>query len=328
MKRRACMQATIGLGFLGALPAFSAPHIHWRTMMFNGFGTTLSIRAAHEDLARLHLALSDARRVVESVEDQMSLFRPNSAISQLNREGVLNQPDPTLVRALRMSQHMSQESRGAFDITVQPLWALYAAAQKEHRLPTRDEVIEAREKVGWKNVTVSAERVVLKRPGMAITLNGIAQGFACDLVRARLQQHGVAHALINTGEWSAIGLADASREWSLGVADPRRSDHLIAHVQLNGLCLATSADDQCAFTSDKRQHHILNPHTGYSPPDIASVTVAARSCATADALTKVLFVEGYERALQLAAAWKVHALVIHKDGRHHASPAMQVLMHV
>lgn len=322
------MQAAIGLGAIGAFSALSSSRFHWQSIMFTGFGTTLSIRAAHENLAQLKLALSDARRVVESVEDQMSLFRPGSAINQLNREGVLNHPDANLVRVLRMSQHISQESRGAFDITVQPLWTLYAAAQKEQRLPTREEVIAARKKVGWRNLTVSPEKVALKSSGMAITLNGIAQGFACDMVRARLKQHGVAHALINTGEWSAIGLAEASREWSVGVVNPQRADSLIAHVQLNGLCLATSADDQCAFTADRSHHHILNPHTGYSPPDIASVTVAASSCATADALTKVLFVEGYERALRLAAAWKVHALVIHKDGRHHASTAMQVFMHV
>lgn len=322
------MQAAIGLGVMGAFPALSSSRFHWQSIMFTGFGTTLSIRAAHENLAQLKLALSDARRVVESVEDQMSLFRPGSAINQLNREGVLNHPDANLVRVLRMSQHISQESRGAFDITVQPLWILYAAAQKEQRLPTREEVIAARKKVGWRNLAVSPEKVALKSSGMAITLNGIAQGFACDMVRARLKQHGVAHALINTGEWSAIGLAEASREWSVGVVNSQRADSLIAHVQLNGLCLATSADDQCAFTADRSHHHILNPHTGYSPPDIASVTVAASSCATADALTKVLFVEGYERALQLAAAWKVHALVIHKDGRHHASTAMQVFMHV
>lgn len=328
MKRRSCMQAAVGLGVLGALPAYSASRFHWQSIMFNGFGTTLSIRAAHEDLAQLKLALSDARRLVESVEDQMSLFRPSSAINQLNREGVLNHPDANLVRVLRMSQRISQESRGAFDITVQPLWALYAAVQKEQRLPTREEVIAARKKVGWRNLTVSPEKVALMSSGMAITLNGIAQGFACDMVRARLKEHGVAHALINTGEWSAIGLAEASREWSVGVADPQRADRLIAYVQLKGLCLATSADDQCAFTPDRKNHHIFDPHTGYSPPDIASVTVAASSCTTADALTKVLFVAGYKHALQLAAAWKVHALVIHKDGRSHASSAMRVIMEV
>ncbi len=326
MKRRAWIKAGLGLGLLANLSAIEASRLRWKSTTFNGLGTTLSIRAAHTEIDRLQQSLHDARLVVEDIENQMSLFRPNSAINQLNRDGELIKPDASLLRVLQISQHISLRSQGAFDVTVQPLWALYASTQKDKRLPTADEVLAARQKVGWRGLQVSAERVALMRPGMGVTLNGIAQGFASDMVRQKLKQHGVRHALINTGEWSAIGLADAVRDWSLGIADPHQPDRLIARVQMNGMCLATSADDQCAFTSDRKHHHILDPLTGYSPPDIASVTIAASSCVTADALTKVLFVAGYERALQLATAWRVHALVIHKDGRSHASPAMSVLM--
>lgn len=328
MKRRAWMQAGLGLGLFANVSAFEASRLHWKSTTFNGLGTTLSIRAAHTEIDRLQRSLHDARCAVEDIENQMSLFRPNSAINQLNRDGELIKPEVNLLRVLQISQRISLHSQGAFDVTVQPLWALYAATQKEKRLPTTDEVLAARQKVGWRDLLISPERVALMRPGMGITLNGIAQGFASDIVRQKLKQHGVRHALINTGEWSAIGLADAARDWSLGIADPHQSDRLLARVQMNGMCFATSADDQCAFTSDRKHHHIFDPHTGHSPPDIASVTVAASSCATADALTKVLFVAGYKNALQLAAAWKVHALVIHKDGRSHASSAMRVIMEV
>ena len=169
---------------------------------------------------------------------------------------------------------------------------------------------------------VNATQIKLMRPGMGVSLNGIAQGYAADCVRTSLKRDGVAHALINTGEWSAIGLADGQRPWTLGVADPHRMNQWLARVTMNGLSVATSADDQCAFSDDRKHHHILDPHTGFSPHDMASVTVAAPTCVMADALTKVLFVAGYDRALAVAKTWGVSALVVKKNGDWKASDSL------
>lgn len=326
MKRRAWIQTGLGLGLLAQLPAQASPRLHWQTSTFAGLGTTLSIRAAHADSVLLTQALKQAREVVARVEDQMSLFRANSAIQQLNREGVLLNPPSDLWRVLTLSQRMAAQSRGAFDVTVQPLWALYAEAQARGRLPGAAEIQSARQRVGWRNLQLSQTRVSFMKPAMRITLNGIAQGYASDLVRAQLQQSGISHALINTGEWSSLGMADAQRDWMLGIADPHRTDHLIARLRMCGGCVATSADDQCSFSADRMHHHILNPETGYSPRDLSSVTVVAKTCAQADALTKVLFVAGYARALQVARAWQVDALVVHKDGRWKATPTLPLQM--
>lgn len=320
MKRRAFIQASVGMGFLAQLPAKASSPLHWQTSTFNGLGTTLSIRAAHSDAQRLTGALAAARACVAHVEDQMSLFRSSSAICQLNREGHLQMPHPDLLHVLKVSQHMAARSQGAFDITVQPLWRLYAQTQQMGRLPTPKEIHTARQSVGWQHLSIHAERVTFQRSGMAITLNGIAQGYAADRVRAVLQGFGVAHALINAGEWSSLGHAEGGRDWTLGLADPHQSDHLMARLHMQGLCAATSADDQCAFSADRKHHHILDPATGYSPRDIASVTIAAPSCIEADAMTKVLFVRGYDHALHLATQWHMQALVVHKDGRWKATP--------
>ena len=99
---------------------------------------------------------------------------------------------------------------------------------------------------------------------------------------------GIAHALINTGEWSSLGQAEGGRDWTLGIADPHQADRLITRLRMRGGCVATSADDQCSFSADRVHHHILNPDTGYSPTHWSSVTVIAPSCVLADALTKVL----------------------------------------
>jgi len=320
MKRRNFIQAGLSFGALSMARATSTTRaLIWRDSTFTGLGTVMTIRAAHVDAEALNDALRRARQVIARVEDEMSLFRPTSALSRLNATGVLAQPSSEMLHVLDMSQRIAQRSQGAFDVTVQPLWQLYAQTQKEGRLPTTDEVAHTQKSVGWQNLHIEPTQIALSQPAMGVSLNGIAQGYAADAVRASLQRDGVSHALINTGEWSAIGLADGERPWRLGIADPRRADHWLAQVMLNGLSLATSADDQCAFSEDRKHHHIFNPHTGYSPQDVASVTVAASTCTMADALTKVLFVGGYARALPLAKAWGVSALVVNKRGEWKAS---------
>jgi thiamine biosynthesis lipoprotein len=249
----------------------------------------------------------------------MSLFKENSALRQLNREGVLAHPPAHLLAVLKQAQHYAQHSGGAFDATVQPLWEVFAQAQLSGALPSAAQIQTARRLVNWRDVSVGPERVALARAGMGVTLNGIAQGYASDQLRQVLQAHGVADALVNAGEWSASGHSPRSDDWVIGLASPQPSDTLLAKLHVSGACVATSADDQTHFSEDHRHHHIFDPHTGYSPTDIASVSVVAPTCTQADALTKVLFVAGYDKALSVAQQWKVQALVVHKSGRHQMS---------
>lgn len=322
MKRRAWMKTGLGLGLLPFVSE-AAARLQWRDITFMGLGTVLSIRAGHQDLGVLEQALQQAKQVIARVEDQMSLFRPDSAIRQLNREGVLRTPAPDLLHVLQRSQQFSAQSQGAFDITVQPLWRVFEQAKAHGALPDAREVAAATQHVGWQRLAVDAREVRFLTPGMGITLNGIAQGYAADRVREALKQAGIAHALINTGEWSSLGQSAHAADWSLGVADPRQDHALLGRLSLQGRCVATSADALCAFSEDRRHHHIFDPRTGYSPTDLASVTVAASSCLQADALTKVLFVAGFEKAVALAKAWRVDALVVHKSGRWKASEGLR-----
>lgn len=325
MKRRSLLQASLGLGALAlGAPAqarsSAAARLHWCERVLLGLGTSLSLRVAHHDPAWAQGALDAVVGTIRRVEAQMSLFDPDSALCRLNRYGVLQRPDAALLQVLRLAQFVSAHSRGAFDVTVQPLWQVFEAAQRDAALPSRAAVAQARARVGWQALEIAPSRVRFTRPGMALTLNGIAQGYAADLARQRLRTLGIEHALIHTGEWAALGRPDARHDWSLGVADPRDEQTLIARLSMDGRCVATSADNQTTFSADLRHHHIFDPHTGYSPPELASVTVAASSCALADALTKVMFVAGMQRGLALARQWQVDVLLVDKAGRWQASP--------
>jgi thiamine biosynthesis lipoprotein len=324
MKRRNLWQAGLGLGLLGALGA-KASELQWRERPLLGFGTTLSLRVAHREAAVAEQALDAVVATIRHVEAQMSLFDPRSAVSRLNREGVLYDPHPDLVKVLRLAQNVSARSHGAFDVTVQPLWQVFERAQRQAGLPSQAAVLQARARVGWQGLEVAPHRIRFLQPGMAITLNGIAQGYAADLVRSQLQACGIEHALINTGEWAALGQPDARQGWALGIANPRDERRLIASLQMDGRSIATSADNQTSFSHDFRNHHIFDPRTGYSPPELASVTVAATSCALADALTKVMFVAGMQQALTLAQQWQVDVLLVDKAGQWRATSGLKLL---
>ena len=326
--RRQWLRLSIGLGAgLAASAAGAKPAaLVWRERAMVGLGTTLSLRAAHAVSAQADAALDVAVAQIRHVERLMSLFDPHSALSQLNRDGILRNPHPDFVKVLQLAQQVSGRSAGRFDVTVQPLWLAWQSAQQAGRLPTQGEVDAARARVGWQNLVVTAQQIHLKQPGMALTLNGIAQGFAGDLAKAALLAHGVAHALLDTGEWSALGQSPDASAWRLGIADPRKSGSFVARLALDGRAVATSSDAHYRFGNDDVHHHIFNPATGYSPRALASVTVLAPSCTLADALTKVMFMGNANQAMQLAKQWKVDVLAVEKTGQWRASAGLVALM--
>jgi FAD:protein FMN transferase len=343
VKRRQWIKNAWGLGLAWQWgQAQSKPLLQWKQIDFLGLGTHLSIQAGHTDKQTLTQALNAARECVATIEAQMSLFNDQSALCRLNREGVLHHPPAHLLTVMKAAQHYARESDGAFDVTVQPLWKLFDRAQSQGHLPSAAQVHEAQRLVSWKSLSVSSEQIGFKQTGMSATLNGIAQGYASDQVRGVLQSFGVAHALVNMGEWSAMGQSPRNSEWLVGLAAPESllrssaltqdaknklapSDQLIAKLHLSGACVATSADDQSSFSKDFVHHHIFDPHTGYSPRDVASVSVVADSCIKADALTKVLFVAGYEQALNVAKQWNVQALVVNKSGEYKMTKGLPVV---
>lgn len=324
MKRRQVLYAAMGQGLMSATTLHAAPStpppLVWRRRDWLGFGTMLSLRAGGEDEARLERALDASVAAVRAIESQMSLHDPASPLSRLNRDGELRDPPGDLLAVLRLAQWVARQSSGAFDATVQPLWELFDTARQQGRLPRAAEVAATRERVDWRSLHIEAGRVGFSRPGMGVTLNGVAQGYACDRVRDVLRAHEIRHALIDTGELAPIGHNAEAAPWRLGLVDPRDDHVLMARVLADGRCVATSADEPSSFSADHRHHHIFDPSSGYSPPGFASVTVAARSGALADALTKVMFVAGPGRIAELAQRWQVDVLWVDKLGRQGATP--------
>ena len=323
--RRRFLQLSAGIG-LGALlhsrsrAADESASNHGILMRHErrgrALGTEVSLLVLHEDSEIARRALTAGMDEIERVESLLSIYRPESEISRLNRDGALESPNPTFVEILNISQEYSRRSGGAFDITVQPLWDLYARSiWKEKRIPSAQEIENARALVGYQNLEVSPLRLKLKRPGMGITLNGIAQGYATDRALAVLGAHGIRHALVDAGEIGAVGHKEVNGPWVAGIQHPRHADEVLAALNLDGHCVATSGDYATSFTPDRIYHHIFDPHSGLSPKEFSSVSVFCRRCVDADALTKVVFVSGLEAGRKfIQDTPDCEALFVLKDG--------------
>lgn len=282
----------------------------------HALGSAVRFTVLHPDAAAADKAISAALAELDLIEDLMSLYRPGSQLCRLNRAGALDEPHPYLVEVLQAAQAMSDRTEGAFDVTVQPLWDAYLQAAQENRLPADTAIEAAHQLVDWWQLSVGASQIRLLRPGAAVTLNGIAQGFAADRAQAVLRQHGIEHALVDAGELAPLGQKPRDQAWTAAIQHPREPDAYIALARLDGRCLATSGDYASSFGSDRRDHHIFDPRTGRSPTELASVSIAAPSAMLADALSTAVFVLGPERGLQLIERYQnTDALLVHKDGR-------------
>jgi thiamine biosynthesis lipoprotein len=276
-------------------------------------GSDVSMTVLGLPAHRAERALEAAFDELATVERVMSLYRPDSQLCRLNRDRWLDEPHPYLVEVLNVAAQTARQSDGAFDVTVQPLWQRFAECHQQNRLPSDEEVAVARACVDWRAVEVSRDRVRLRAPATAITLNGIAQGFAADRAIAALKRHGVRQALVNTGEIGSLGRKTNGGDWTVGIQHPREPDAFVALAALDGRSLATSGDYETTFSTDFSTNHIFDPRTGQSPSELASVSIVAPTAMQADALSTAAMVLGPQRTLALIESLSnVDALLVLK----------------
>ncbi|MCV6823413.1 MULTISPECIES: FAD:protein FMN transferase [Halocynthiibacter] len=215
----------------------------------------------------LPLAVSEIHRL----EHIFSLYQNYSELSRLNRQGKLTAPSQEMVELLSIVGHVHTQTEGAFDPTIQPLWALYAQSYAKGAAPTEAEIQTARSITGWNNIRFDSAQVSFNKLGMALTLNGIAQGYIADKVAALLRANGVHEALVNTGE--IVGLGD----WPVQTPAER--------LALSNQAVATSAIRGTGFDQAGKVGHILDPRTGLPATENNTVSVLSQSAAIADGLS-------------------------------------------
>jgi thiamine biosynthesis lipoprotein len=245
----------------------------------------------------------------------LSLYDTDSALCRLNRTGSLDDPPLDLVRLLAEAEQYHALTSGAFDITVQPLWDLYAAhfsrGDADPAGPSSDAVAAVLKRVGQAALEVAPDHIAFAKPGMAATLNGIGQGYITDRVVDLLRGGGVEHALVDMGEIRALGAHPSGGPWRVGIEDAGRPGDIAERVQLSDRAIATSGGYGTQFDSAGRFNHIFNPANGHTSWRYRAVSTIASTATEADALSTAFCLMPAEqiRAVVLARSLRVHLMM-------------------
>ena len=232
-------------------------------------GAEVSI-AIEGDRGPAQAALAAARDTIRRMESLFSLYDPASALSELNRTGTLRMP----AEFARLVDHASTTyklSGGLFDPTVQPIFAAYA--QSGPMPPAH--------LIGWEKVELDRQNIRLPDPGMALTFNGIAQGFATDRVSEVLKAHGFEHVQVNVGEYR-VGKTSAQ----IGIANEQ--NRLLQSIEVRDEAIATSSPHALRLAGGAT--HILSPDLEVREPRWWTVSAVAETAVLADALSTALAV--------------------------------------
>jgi len=287
----------------GGRRAWAGEAVRWRG---SALGAQVSIDVFHHDREEAERIVQVCLAEVRRLERQFSLYQADSAICALNRSGILVAPEPDMVALLKASLQFSDLTDGAFDPTVQPLWKLHAehfsSEKPDPDGPPAERLTEALAKVGRSGLRVNEERVTLLKRGAAITLNGIAQGYATDRVVDVLRARGLSTTLVNMGEIRALGARADGTPWRIGLADPDTPGALTETVDLVDRAIATTAGAGFRFDPAGRFTHLFDPRTGRSPALYRTVSVIAPTATEADALSTAFSLMPASRISDIAAA--------------------------
>lgn len=265
-------------------------------------------------------AAGDSLNLIHAIEDWLSIYRPGSELSLVNRIAAL-QPQTVrgdLFELLSLAQQLHLRTDGAFDMASGALTQLWRTCRNQQRIPTQLEINSSRQSSGMSHVVLDKNRnqVSLLSSGIMLDPGAIGKGYALDEACSclRASEVGPKSFLIHGGHSSlcAVGGHNGHEGWPVGIGNPLFTEKRLGTVLLCDRAMATSGSNIQFFRHDgKRYGHILNPQTGWPVDGMLSVTVFAPSGAVADALSTAFFVMGVEKAVASCENWpEISAILI------------------
>jgi len=254
---------------------------------------------AKTDERTLRSILESALDEVDRIDRLMSHYKAESALSRVNREAARHPVvvDAELFDFIKQSLNYSEESGGAFDITVGPLMKVWGFFRGEGHLPIDADLASARQRVGARHITLdeATHTIHFDVDGVELDLGGIAKGYAVDRATAILRARGVDAALVSAGGSTIYGLgAPRGRDgWHVEIQDPTDARKVAREVTLKNRSLSVAGSSEKSFEADGiRYSHIMDPRTGRPVQGMLSVAVLTDTGTDGDALDDALFVLG------------------------------------
>ena len=265
------------------------------------FGTTYSI--TYQADSSLHTSI---KKELQKVDEALSPFNKQSVITAVNENRNMT-VNKMFADVFLMAEKISEDTDGAFDITVAPLVNAWGFGFKSGKHPSHHDIDSLKTIIGYKKVSLNDLRVTKTDPRVMLDCSSIAKGYGSDAVAAMLERHGVKNYMVEIGgEIVTKGISQKRMPWKIGVTKPiddslSLSQEIQCIINVTDKAMATSGNYRnFYYHGGKKYAHTIDPKTGYPVQhSILSATVIANNCATADAYATAFMVMGMEKAQKL-----------------------------
>ncbi len=267
-------------------------------------GTSVRIEIYGGDAALRQQAADEAFAAVGEVDRLMSDYRADSEVTRVNRSAS-DQPvvvSAPLMAVLAAGERVSQESHGAFDMTLRPALVLWGFKSHASHIPTREEIEETQSSVGYGHLALdkTTQSVRFTRRGMAVDLGGLAKGFATELAAASLRSRGLSGVIDAGGTQYMVGTPIGKERWSVGVLHPDLPGELLGGLDVADGAVSTTSDTSNLLPSDSSAlGRVLDPRNLLPATSSLSATVVSQDGTLANALSRAAFVLGPVEGLAL-----------------------------
>lgn len=310
--------AAAGLPLLLKTGSSQAKPVRWEG---TALGAPASIQLFHTDEAQARAAIAAGLDELRRLEAIFSVYRADSSISRLNREGAIENAPDDFIAMLTRALSLARISDGVYDPTIQPVWQTYfrhfTASNPDPAGPAPRDLAAALELVNWRAVEVDAgnRKVSFARPGMGLTLNSGAQGYITDRVADVLRAHGFDRMLVDMGEPRALSTKPDGSAWRVGIADPSNPGRAVVTLDVVDKCVSTSGGYGTLFDSAGTYTHLIDTRTGRTAPALQGVSVVADTGAVADGLSTAMLMAPAERRQHiLCSAGGQRAIYVTPEG--------------
>jgi thiamine biosynthesis lipoprotein len=282
--------------------------------------------------------INDAFDVIDEIEAWMTIYRPDSMISEINqRAGSEAVPiNDEVCCLLQYADMITRWSEGAFDVASGALVDAWGFVRGPRRVPSKTERLQALSQSGWKHVdlkqvSLNAEHksVRFRVPYLQLNFGSIGKGYALDTLAAFFEKHAPGQPVLFHGGKSSILALGAppghSRGWSVTIEHPWNPNAKLATLYLQNEAIATSAATfKHLVHKGKKLGHIVDPRTGWPAVGIASATARCTTAALADALSTAFFINGVEWTRKFVADKQLASALLLPD---HVQEPVWIGMH-
>jgi thiamine biosynthesis lipoprotein len=294
------------LGLPAATTGFGADSARHYEVARMSMACLYAIEAYAPQSVELEAAAEEALDEVDRIDRLMSHYKPDSPLSEINREAATHpvRPPRELFDFIAESVRYSSRSSGAFDITVGPLMKAWGFFRGDGRMPSSSELGAAARLVGVRHLRLDAEAgtVAFDAQGVELDLGGIAKGYAIDRAVRVLRARGVTAALVSAGGSTVYGIGQppGAEAWAVDIQDPLDSRRSATTVRLRDRSLSIAGRSEKGFEiGGVRYSHIMDPRTGRPVQGVLTVAVLSDTGTDGDALDDALFVLGPAASRQL-----------------------------